>query len=136
MTLKWQRTTETTLERRLVDMPDESLWRGDRLRLSHHPGIGPDSPPLELMIYELWGYDEKLGLLILHGYKAGMPLFYFPAESQGQGKLSVETSWLIRSWSKCFCYWYHTDDTGNASVVPIEDALVIRQPQHMPDIVL
>lgn len=135
MTEKWKRTTDIVVETRLLDMPDESLWRGDRLRLAHHPSLGPGSPPLDLMIYELWGYDDRLGLLILHGYKAGMPLFYFPPESQGQGKLSVETSWLIRSWNDWFCYGY-TDEAGNAAVIPIENTLVIRQPQHMPDLIV
>lgn len=132
--LKWQRTVERQEEWRLLDRPAESLWRGDILRLAHNPGLGPDSPPLDLMLFEMWAYDDRLGLLILDGYKAGMPMLYFPRESQGQGKMSLETSWLIAHWDQWICYFDHMDEAGSPIPLPIGETLVIRRPQHMPDL--
>ena len=133
MILKWRRTVESVEQWRLLDRPNESLWRGDIIRLAHNPGLGPDSGPTDFMLYELWGYDEKLGMLILDGYKAGMPLLYFPEESQGEG-LSLETSWLIRNWNQWICYFYHLDENEVPIPLPIEGTEVIRRPQHMPDL--
>jgi len=133
MTLKWKRTVETVEQWVLLDRPNESLWRGDIIRLAHNPGLGPDSGPADFMLYELWGYDDKLGLLILDGYKAGMPLLYFPKDSQGEG-LSLETSWLIENWNKWICYFNHLDENQVPIPLPIEGTEVIRRPQHMPDL--
>ena len=134
MALKWLRTVEGVEEWRLLDRPGESLWRGDILRLPHHPGLGPDSPSADLMLYELWGYEEKLGLLMLDGYKAGMPMLYFPKESQGKDRLSLESSWLIACWSHWICYFDHLDEDGAPRPLPIEETRVIRRPQHLPDL--
>lgn len=134
MTLKWQRTVENGEEWRLVDRPGESLWRGDILRLAHDPGLGPDSAPADFMLYELWGYDDKLGLLKLDGYKAGMPMLHFPVESQGENRLSLESAWLIASWNDWICYFNHVDEDGSAIPLPVAETLVIRRPQHMPDL--
>ncbi|MCO5158912.1 MAG: Imm45 family immunity protein [Aquamicrobium sp.] len=132
--LKWQRTVEQREEWRLLDRPTESLWRGDILRLAHNPGLGPNSPPLDLMLFEMWAYDDRLGLMILDGYKAGMPMLYFPRESQGQGKMSLETSWLIAHWDQWICYFDHMDEADSPVPLPIEETVVIRRPQHMPDL--
>jgi hypothetical protein len=86
------------------------------------------------MLYELWGFEETLGLLILNGYKAGMPWQYMPPESQGDGRLSLETSWLIKNWNDIFCYVYHTDENETPVPVPLEGTLVIRQAAHAPDL--
>lgn len=131
--LKWQRSVEQQEEWRLLDRPAESLWRGDILRLAHNPGLGPDSLPLDLMLFEMWGYDDRLGLLILDGYKAGMPMLYFPSESQGQNRMSLETSWLIDNWGQWICYFNHLDENDAPIPLPIEETVVIRRPQHMPD---
>lgn len=134
MSQRWLRTTENIESWRLLDRPEESLWRGDVISLPHHPGLGPESPGVDLMLYELWGYEDKLGLLILNGYKAGMPTFYLPPESQGEGKLTLESAWVIRHWDQWFCYWYQQDDAGAFLPLPIEQTIVTRQPQHMPDL--
>ena len=134
MTLKWVRTVEQAEEWRLLDRPEESLWRGDILRLAHNPSLGPDSDPLDLMLFETWGYDDRLGLLILDGYKAGMPMLYFPEESQAPGALSLETAWLIRNWNAWICYFNHFDADGRPIPLPIEETRVLRRPQHMPDL--
>lgn len=117
-------------------MPNESLWRGDVLRLPRNPMLGPGSRPLDLMLYQLWGYEDVLGLLILRGYKAGLPWVYLPPESQGAGRLSLETAWLIANWKDWFCYAHHQDDTGRPVPLPLEGALVIRQAAHAPDLKL
>ena len=132
--LKWQRTVEQQEEWRLIDRPAESLWRGDILRLAHNPGLGPQSAPLNLMLFEMWAYDDRLGLMILEGYKAGMPMLYFPHESQGQDRTSLETSWLIAHWDEWICYFDHMDENDQPIPLPIEETVVIRRPQHMPDL--
>lgn len=134
MSVRWLRTVETREEWRLVDRPDESLWRGDILRLVHDPALGPDSGPAELMLFELWGYADRLGLMILDGYKAGMPMLYFPQESQREGALTLESRWLIGAWSQWMCYFNHPDAAGEPVALPIEETAVIRRPQHMPDL--
>ncbi|MDO6965452.1 Imm45 family immunity protein [Rhizobium alvei] len=116
----------------LADLRDTSLWRGDVIRLPHHPEIGPDSRPVDLLIYELWGYDQKLGLMITKGYKAGMPLFYAPKESQGEGKLSLETSWLHANWNKWFVYNYELDENENPVPMPMTGTLVRRNSRPAP----
>ena len=131
--LKWQRTVERQEEWRLLDRPAESLWRGDILRLAHNPELGPASPSLDLMLFEMWAYDDRLGLMILDGYKAGMPMLYFPRESQGQNRMSLETSWLIANWDQWICYFNHMDEAGSPIPLPIEETVVLRRPQHMPD---
>lgn len=132
MTLKWVRTVEQTEEWRLLDRPEASLWRGDILRLAHNPSLGPDSDPLDLMLFKTWGYEDRLGLLILDGYKAGMPMLYFPEESQAPGALSLETAWLIRNWNAWICYFDHLDADERPVPLPIEETRVLRRPQHMP----
>lgn len=134
MTLKWLRTVEEVEEWRLLDCPDESLWRGDILRLSRNPALGPGSPGIDLMLFETWGYDDKLGLLILDGYKAGMPMLYFPPESQGERRMSLESSWLIANWNQWICYFDHLDENEVPYPLPIGETVVIRRPQHMPDL--
>lgn len=116
----------------LADLPDQSLWRGDVIRLPHHPGLGPDSRPVDLLIYELWGYEEVLGLMVMRGYQAGMPLFYAPKESQGRGKLSLETSWLHANWDKWFVYAYHLDENENPAPMPMAGTMVRRNSRPAP----
>lgn len=116
----------------LADLPEQSLWRGDVIRLPHHPGIGPGSPPVDLLIYELWGFEQILGLMVLKGYKAGMPLFYAPKESQGEGKLSLETAWLHVHWDKWFVYSHLLDENENPVPMPMAGTMVRRNSRPAP----
>lgn len=131
MAVRWS-AARTPRRRLLADVPDDSLWCGDMLRLPHHPLVGPQSPPLDLLIYDLWGYDNRLGLMILKGYKAGMPLFYAPPESQGQDRLSLETSWLHANWDTWFVYNYHSDENGNPIPMAMDGTMIIRMSQPAP----
>ena len=132
MTQTWARSDWSKTRRLLTDIPDESLWRGDVIRLAHDPSLGPDSPPADFMLFELWGYDDVLGLLKLKGYKAGLPFLYFPNESQGDGKRSLETRWLIENWDKWFVYSYHLDENDKPIALPIEGTLIIRRSKPAP----
>ncbi|RAZ91359.1 hypothetical protein DPM33_08685 [Mesorhizobium hawassense] len=124
MAQTWARSTWKTTRRVLAEIPDQSLWRGDVIRFVHDPSLGPGSPPAEFMLFETWGYDDVLGLLKLKGYKAGLPFLYFPKESQGSGKLSLETSWLLKNWDKWFVYSYHTDENEKLIALPLEGTLI------------
>jgi hypothetical protein len=134
VTLRWKRTVESVKQWLLLDRPDESLWRGDIIRLAHDPSLGPCSPTADYMLYELWGYDDRLGLLKLDGYKAGLPMLYFPVESQGTDGLCLQSSWLIASWDRWMCYFTHPDGVDPPIPLPIGQTVVIRRPQHMPDL--
>jgi hypothetical protein len=116
----------------LADIPDESLWRGDVVRLIHDPSLGPESPPADFMLFEVWGYDDVLGLLKLKGYNAGMPFCYFPKESQGINKRSLETRWLLENWNKWFVYSYHADENEVPIAIPLEGTLIVRRSRPAP----
>ncbi|ODT15728.1 MAG: hypothetical protein ABS57_12435 [Mesorhizobium sp. SCN 65-12] len=132
MAQTWARSTWRTTRRLLAEIPDESLWRGDVIRLVHDPSLGPGSPPAEFILFETWGYDDVLGLLKLKGYKAVLPFLYFPKESQGEGKLSLETGWLFKNWNQWFVYSYHTDENDELIALPIEGTMIIRRSKPAP----
>ena len=120
----------------LTDLPDQILWRGDLVRLPHHPLIGRDAPPVDLLVYELWGYEQILGLMIMRGYKAGMPFFYAPKESQGEGRLSLETAWLHANWSTWFVYEYELDENENPVPMPMTGVMVRRNSRPAPRLIV
>ena len=110
----------------LTAMADESLWRGDIIRLVHNYDLGPGSAPVDLMVYDPHHDDAGLGVIVVSGYKSGLTLNIFPAASCAVGKRSLETSWLLRHWNDWFCYTYPQDDHGRLIPVPVEGTLVIR----------
>jgi len=110
----------------LMAMPNESLWRGDILRLVHNYDLGPESEPVDLMVYDPNENDAGLGLIVVSGYKSGLTLNVFPSSSSGEGKRSLETSWLLRHWNDWFCYTYLLDERGNPLPVPLDGTQVIR----------
>lgn len=110
----------------LTEMADESLWRGDVIRLVHNYDLGPGSEPVDLMVYDPHQDEAGLGLVVVSGYKSGLTLSIFPVASCGAGKRSLETSWLLRHWNDWFCYTYPTDENGRLIPVPLEGTLVIR----------
>lgn len=110
--------------RLLTDLAGESLWRGDILRLAHNYDLGPGSGPVDLMVYDPGGGDG-LGLIVVSGYKAGLTLAIFPAESCRAGARSLETSWLLKNWDRWFCYTYQTDAAGKPLAVPVAGTLVL-----------
>jgi hypothetical protein len=125
----WGQNTWRGYKRLLTDLPDESLWRGDVFRLPFHPSLGPSSRPVEMLLFELWGYESRLGLVPIAGYNAGAPYCYFPDESQGDSRLSLETKWLHANWSKWLVYeeWCEDKDDIVVKPMPIEGTLVIRK---------
>lgn len=106
------------------------------IRLPHHPDIGRHSAPVDLLIYELWGFDQVLGLMVMRGYKAGMPFFYAPKESQGEGRLSLETSWLHANWNEWFAYTYELDENENPVPMPMTGAMVRRNSRPAPRLIV
>lgn len=112
------------MPRLLTDMPGESLWRGDILRLVHNYDLGPGSPPVDLMVYDPRD-DAGLGVMVVSGYKAGLTLSIFPAESRASGTRSLETSWLLQNWNDWFCYSHPLDQDGRPIPIPVAGTLVI-----------
>ena len=111
--------------RLLTDMPDESLWRGDIIRLVHDYDLGPGSGPVDLMVYDNRDDEVGLSLMVVSGYKAGLTLNIFPRASCAAGCRSLETSWLLRHWNDWFCYTHGNDKEGRLIPVPLEGTLVI-----------
>ena len=130
----WERSAWKGTRRLLADLPAESLWRGDALRFPFHPALGPGSRPVEMLLFELWGFDDVLGLVPVSGYKAGLPHCYFPKESQGVDRLTLETAWLHRNWNDWLVYEEWSDTLGETVLkpMPIMDTLVIRRSRPRP----
>lgn len=114
------------MARLLTEMPDDSLWSGDILRLVHNYDLGPGSEPVDLLVYDPHHDDAGMGVVVVSGYKAGLTLSIFPAASCGAGKRSLETAWLLRHWNDWFCYTYPRNDQDEMIPVPVEGTLVIR----------
>ncbi len=114
------------MPRLLTDMPDESLWAGDIIRLAHNYDLGPNSGPVDLMVYDPRDSEAGMGVMVVSGYKSGLTLSVFPKASCGKGQRSLETSWLLRHWNDWFCYTYVNDDHGRPAPVPIEGTQVIQ----------
>lgn len=110
----------------LTEMPDESLWCGDIVRLVHNYDLGPGSEAVDLMVYDPNQDDAGLGVMVVSGYKSGLTLSVFPGSSCGPGMRSLETSWLLRHWDNWFCDTYPRDEAGGLVPVPVEGTLVIR----------
>jgi len=134
----WERSRWKRKRRRLVDLPDESLWRGDVFRLPFNPSLGPSSRPIEMLLFQVWGFDYVLGLVPTSGYKAGLPYCYFPPESQGEGRLTLETAWLHRNWGQWLSYeeWSDEADDTVFRPMPIEETLIIRRSAPRPNLIL
>lgn len=111
--------------RLLTDLADESLWRGDILRLAQNYDLGPGSPPVDLMVFDPNEDGRGLGLIVASGYKSGAILSIFPAESCATGKRSLETAWLLRHWNDWFCYTYEQDASGNPVPMPLEGTQIL-----------
>jgi hypothetical protein len=70
--------------------------------------------------------------MIVKGYEAGVPLSYAPKESQGEGKLSLETAWLRANWSAWFVYSDHFDENENPVPMPMAGTMVRRNSRPAP----
>lgn len=112
------------MPRLLTDMPDESLWAGDIIRLAHDYDLGPGSAPVDLMVYDPRDDDAGLGVIVVSGLKSGLTLSIFPKASSAAGKRSLETAWLLGHWNDWFCYTY-VEDRGRLLPLPIAGTLVI-----------
>lgn len=135
---RWERSRWPGRRRRLADLPNESLWRGDVFRFPFNPSLGRKSPPVEMLLFETWGFDDVLGLVPTSGYKAGLPYCYFPQESQGEGRLSLETAWLHRNWGDWLGYEEWCEETGGTVFrpMPIDQTLVIRRSTPRPKLII
>jgi hypothetical protein len=134
----WERSRWRRKQRPLVELRDESLWRGDVFRFPFNPCLGPGSRPVEMLLFEVWGYEQVLGLVPTSGYKAGLPYCYFPPESQGEDRLSLETAWLHENWGKWLGYeeWSNEREETIFVPMPIEGTLVIRRSAPRPNLIV
>ena len=110
--------------RPLTSLLGESLWAGDFLRLSDNYDLGKGSGPVDVMVFDPH-QGVGLGVIVVSGYKAGSTLSFFPSESCGDGKRSLEVDWLLANWNNWFCYTYERDDEGGLVPIPVEGTMVI-----------
>lgn len=105
----------------LVDMKGDTLAGGDILRLSDNYDTGPDSGPVDLMVYSPRDDAYGQGLIVVSGYKAGLIFSVFPRESIHPEKFGLSVDWLVDNWNDWFQYTYHRDRK-----IPVDKARVLR----------
>ena len=86
----------TEMTRSLIDVEDESLFRGNILRV---PGKYPYEEFVDFMIFDTQSEDRRYALIVTSGYKAGLILVYLPQESEAAGG-GVNLKWLVSNWNK------------------------------------
>jgi hypothetical protein len=80
---------------KLVDTPDDRIWRGALLRL---PGKPHYEEVVDFLIIE---YDGGLALLVASGYKAGIVRQIMPAAAfDSSGARALSRRWLVENWSQ------------------------------------
>ena len=96
-----------------------ALAAGDILRLAENYDAGPNSGPVDLLVYDPRDDECGLGLVVASGAKAGLILHIFPLASRAaNGGLSVD--WLLANWDKWFVFTHHPQHP-----IPSADALVL-----------
>jgi hypothetical protein len=88
----------------LLESGRTELWRGDMLRLPENYDLGPDSGPVDLMVYDPNDSDGGLSVIVVSGYKSGLTWSIFPKQSSQPGARCIDIDWLRRNWDEWFCY--------------------------------
>ncbi|MDI6028132.1 Imm45 family immunity protein [Corticibacterium sp. UT-5YL-CI-8] len=94
------------------------LTLGDILRLPRNYDLGPDSDPVDLLVYDANRDGSGLGLMVASGYKSGLVFALLPLESRGTGG-GIDARWLRANWDRWFTYSYHPGP------IPIQGARVL-----------
>ncbi len=95
------------------------LYVGDILRLPENYDLGPESGPVDLLVFHPRDDEAGLGLMVVSGYKAGLVYAVLPRASGPAGAISI--AWLKENWDKWFCYPY--DDAMRT--IPMETAVIL-----------
>lgn len=85
--------------RKLINWPEEELWRGTVLRLLKSDW--PHEAPVDLMLVFSESSPSGFQLVVTTGYKAGATPWQLPASAKAKGKVrAISRSWLIKHWEK------------------------------------
>lgn len=85
--MQWQKLTDIKT----------SVSRGSVFRVR---GKSPYEQVVDFMVYDPHDSNRGLGIVVVSGYKAGLPLVIFPVESYDSSSGSLDRDWLINNWSK------------------------------------
>ncbi|MBB4063020.1 Imm45 family immunity protein [Gellertiella hungarica] len=88
----------------LAETGEEALFVGDIIRLPDNYDLGPDTGPVDLIVFEPNDEECGLGLLVISGYKSGLIYALLPTESMKGGSRAICIDWLRREWDRWFCY--------------------------------
>jgi hypothetical protein len=105
----------------LHQLDRDTLWTGDIVRLPENYDLGPESQPVDLMVFDPNDYDCGLGLVVVSGYKAGLVYALLPEASMKDGTRTIDVSWLKSHWDKWFCY-PHLD---NIRVIDMNQTIIM-----------
>jgi hypothetical protein len=105
----------------LQALDDPRLYPGDILRLDDDYDLGPGSGPVDLMVFDPRDDGCGLGLIVTSGYKAGLVLHVFPADSRPAAGSGLCAAWLLANWDAWMVYTYHP------GVIPVEKVRVLRK---------
>ena len=85
--------------RKLLDWPEEELWRGTVFRLLR--SNWPHEVPVDLMLVTSEESPSGFALMVATGYKAGARSWLLPASARAKGKVSaISRAWLIKNWAR------------------------------------
>ncbi len=85
--------------RKLLNWPEEELWRGTVFRLLKSDW--PHEAPVDLMLITSEESPSGFSLVVTTGYKAGARSWALPASAKAKGKVSaISRTWIIKNWER------------------------------------
>ncbi|MCC4597477.1 immunity 45 family protein [Xanthomonas campestris pv. phormiicola] len=85
--------------RKLINWPEEELWRGSVFRLLKSDW--PHEAPVDLMLVSSESSPSGFALVVTTGYKAGAASWSLPASAKAKGRVqAISRSWLIKNWQR------------------------------------
>jgi len=116
----------------LLESGRAELWRGDVLRLPENYDLGPDSGPVDVMVYLPRDPDCGLGVIVVSGYKAGHPWFVLPRESKRENAWCIDMNWLKIHWNDWFAYEWNgkmrTIDIARTEILRWDHRMIVEMP--------
>jgi hypothetical protein len=102
----------------LLESGRTELWRGDILRLPENDDLGPDSGPVDVMVYDPRENGYGLGIMVVSGYKSGLTWHILPQESSRDDAICIDMDWLKIHWDNWFCYEWNGGCSSSTSPGP------------------
>lgn len=85
--------------RKLINWPEEALWRGTVFRLL--VSEWPHEIPVDLMLIEAESSPSGFSLIVTTGHKAGSLSWELPAAAKAKGKAkAISLAWIVKNWQR------------------------------------